>query len=255
MAAFSGDKARLAAEIAQSCRIMGKLGLTHAALGHVSYRPEGADTVLIKGKGVDEAGLRYTSVDDILEIDFDAEKVGGPDGLQPPSESFIHLWLYKLHPEVRSVAHIHPVPAVLLTIGVREIVPIVGAFDIGAAQMAIEGVPTYPRSVTVANDELGEGLATFMGDHKVTMMRGHGISATGSSVADVTVRCVTANRLVSMMYQACLIGDPQPILPEDQEIISAPLDPARPRGSAGGEVGMLAAYRYYRSLADEEALA
>lgn len=254
MAAFTGEKARLAAEIAQSCRILGKLGLTHAALGHVSYREEGADTILIKGKGVEEAGLRYTSVDDILEIDFNADMVAGPDGLQPPSESFIHLWLYRLHPEVRSVAHIHPVPAVLLTIGEREITPIVGAFDIPSAQLAIEGVPTYPRSVTVQNDELGEGLARFMADHKVSMMRGHGISAVGSSVADVTVRCVNANRLCSMFYQACLIGDPKPISDEDIALLSAPLDPSRRRGSAGGEAGMLASFRYYRSLADEDAL-
>ncbi len=255
MGVLTGEKARLAAQIAQSCRMLGKLGLTHAALGHVSYRAEGSDTILIKGKGVEEAGLRYTSVEDILEVDFDAEQVDGPDGLQPPSESFIHLWLYRAHPEIRSVAHVHPVPAVLLTIGEREILPIVGAFDIPSAQLAIEGVPTYPRSVTVSNDELGEGLASFMGEHQVTMMRGHGLSATGSSVADVTVRCITANRLVSMMYQACLIGEPKPIPAEDIALLSQPLDPARSRGSAGGEAGMLAAFRYYRSLSDEEALA
>jgi ribulose-5-phosphate 4-epimerase/fuculose-1-phosphate aldolase len=255
MSSFTGEKAVIAEKIAQSCRIMGKLELTHGALGHVSYRAEGADTILIKGKGVEEAGLRYTQASDVLEVDFDAEKVDGPDGLQPPSESFIHLWIYRQHPEVRSVAHVHPDHAVLLTIGQKEIRPILGAYDIPAAQMALDGVDTYHRSVTVSNDELGEEFATFMGDKKVALMRGHGISASGSSIEDVTVRCLTANRLVSMMYKAYLIGDPKPISDEDIAVLRAPLDPARTRGSAGGEVGMLASYRYYRSLAGEEPIA
>ena len=254
MGALQGEKAELAARIAQSCRMLGKLELTHGALGHVSYRLEGADTILIKGKGIEEAGLRYTAVEDVLEVDFDAEKVDGPDGLQPPSESFIHLWLYRTHPEVRSVIHVHPEHAVLLTIGEQEILPIVGAYDIPAAQLAIEGVPTYPRSVTVSNDELGEEFANFMGEHKVAMMRGHGISATGSSIEDATVRCLTLNRLVTMMYKSILLGSPKPISDEDIAAISRPLDPGRRRGSAGGEAGMLASFRYYRSLAGEEPL-
>jgi hypothetical protein len=118
--------------------------------------------MLIKGKGPAEAGLRYTTEDDILEVDFDAEKVSGPPGLQPPSESFLHIWLYKLNPEVRSVVHVHPETAVLLTVCEKPILPVYGAYGPGVTS-AVEGVPVYPRSIRISDHRLGEDFARFMG--------------------------------------------------------------------------------------------
>jgi ribulose-5-phosphate 4-epimerase/fuculose-1-phosphate aldolase len=237
--------------VARACRILGKLELTHGALGHVSYRLRDTPAMLIKGKGPGEVGLRYTRPDDILEVDFNAEKVSGPDDLQPPSESFLHIWLYKLNPAVRSVIHVHPEHAVLLTVCDKEILPIYGAYG-GGVRLAIDGVPTYPRSITIHDDHLGEEFATFMGPRKAALMRGHGVSVVGSSVEDATVRVMELNQLVTMLYKAYLLGTPRPIPDEDIEAYARPSDPNRRRGSAGGDAGMLAAWRYYRSLAGED---
>jgi ribulose-5-phosphate 4-epimerase/fuculose-1-phosphate aldolase len=235
--------------VAKACRVLGKLNLTHASLGHVSRRLDG-DSMLIKGKGPGEVGLRYTRPDDIIEVDFDAEKVSGPSGLRPPSESFLHIWLYKNNPLVQSVVHVHPEHAVLLTTCDKEIFPIYGAFGPGA-RMAIEGVATYPRSVRIRTHELGEEFAKFMGERQYVLMRGHGVSVVGSSVEDATVRAIVLNELVTMMYKAYLLGDPKPISDEDIADIST-MGGQQSRGSAGGEAGMLAAWRYYCSLAGQD---
>lgn len=236
--------------VARACRVLGKLELTHGALGHVSYRLTD-NSMLIKGKGPDEVGLRYTRVEDIIEVDFDAEKLSGPDGLQPPSESYLHLWLYKKNPSAQSVIHVHPEHAVLLTICGKEIMPIYGAYGSGA-RLALDGVPTYPRSITIHDDRLGEDFATFMGANQAALMRGHGVSVVGSSVEDATVRTLALNELVTMTYKAYLLGTPQPISDEDQAEMRKPLDPSRRRGTAGGSAGMLSQWRYYCSLAGED---
>lgn len=243
------DEQDAAALVAEGCRILGKLDLTHFAFGHVSYRLDDT-TMLIKGKGPGEAGLRYTGVEDIVKVDFDANLMSGPEGLRAPSESFIHIWLYKMNPDVRSVVHVHPESAVLLTICDKPIRPFYGSYGMGV-RMAIEGVPVYPRSVRIENDELGSEFARFMGEKKFALMRGHGVSVGGDSVEDAVVRTLTLNELTSMTYKAYLLGDPKPILPEDIEEYSKPLEETRPRGSAGGRPGMLATYRYYRRLAAE----
>jgi ribulose-5-phosphate 4-epimerase/fuculose-1-phosphate aldolase len=235
--------------VARACRVLGKLEVTHGALGHVSLRL-GESSMLIKGKGPNEVGLRYTRVEDIIEVTFDADKVSGPDGLQPPSESYLHIWLYKLRPEVQSVIHVHPEHAVLLTICDKPILPIYGAYGSGS-RLALEGVPTYPRSITIHDDRLGEEFASFMADQKAVLMRGHGVSVVGSSVEDASVRTLALNELVTMTYKAYLLGTPRPISDDDIQDLRRPLDPNRRRGTAGGQAGMLASWRYYCSLAEE----
>jgi ribulose-5-phosphate 4-epimerase/fuculose-1-phosphate aldolase len=246
------EKKELAELVARSCRVLGKLDLTHGALGHVSYRLDGSETMLIKGKGPEEVGLRYTAVEDVLEVDFDANKLSGPEGLQPPSESFIHIWLYRRNPELRSVIHIHPEHAVLLTICDKPILPIYGAYGSGA-RLAIDGVPTFPRSITISSHALGQQFADFTGEKRAVLMRGHGATVSGTSVEDATVRSLALNELVTMMYKAHLLGEPKPITDEDiEEMSRRRSDPGpRRRGSADGELGMLATWRYYCSLAGE----
>lgn len=249
--ADSTDRNGLVERIARSCRILGKLDLTHGAYGHVSCRLT-EDTLLIKGKGPDEVGMRYTASADVIEVDFNGEKVSGPDGLRPPSESFIHIWLMKNNPDVYSVIHVHPEHAVLLTICEKEIFPIYAAYGPGA-ELALDNVRTYPRSITISNDELGEDFANFMGISKVALMRGHGASIVGSSIEDATVRALALNELVTMMYRAYVLGDPKPIAAEDiEEMTRRRADSSlRRRGSASGEAGMRAAFRYYCSRAGE----
>jgi ribulose-5-phosphate 4-epimerase/fuculose-1-phosphate aldolase len=236
--------------IARACRVLGKLEVTHGALGHVSLRLGDSEAMLIKGKGPGEVGLRYTRPHDIITVDFAGNKLAGPDDLQPPSESYLHIWLYRKRPEVRSAIHVHPEHAVLLTICDKQILPIYGAFGPGA-RLALDEIPVYQRSITIHDDRLGEEFATCMGASNVALMRGHGVSVIGSGVEDATVRTLALNELVTMNYRAYLLGTPRPISDEDQAEMRRPLEVDRPRGSAGGEAGMRAAWRYFCSLAGE----
>lgn len=242
-------------QITQSCRMLGLLDITHAALGHVSHRIEGKDAMYIKGKGPGEVGLRYTSHEDVLMVDFNADKLEGPDFLQPPSESFLHIWMYKTRPEVQSVIHMHPKAAVLLTVCQKPVLPIYNAFGSGA-RLAIDGIPTYPRSCTIASNELGKEFAEAMGSKKVCLMKGHGITAVGDGVIESTLNTLALVELTEMNYQAYLLGDPTPIMDEEIEAIrknSANTAP-RTRGSSGGDTGRQAVWRYYQSLAEERAI-
>jgi ribulose-5-phosphate 4-epimerase/fuculose-1-phosphate aldolase len=250
----SAADAEALALVARACRILGKLDVTHGSLGHVSLRLGDTETMLIKGKGPGEVGLRYTQPRDILTVDFDANKVAGVDDLQPPSESYIHSWLYRLRPDVRSVVHVHPEHAVLLTICEKEVLPIYGAYGSGA-KLGVDGVRVYPRTLTVADDHWGEDFARFVGSSNVALMRAHGVTVVGTGVEDATVRTMALNELVTMNYKAYLLGTPRPIPVEEQQQIGRPLDPARKRGSSGGDIGMRAAWRYYAALAEEADLA
>ena len=81
----------------------------------------------------------------------------------PPREVFLHTWMYKTVSTVSSVVHVHPPTVVLFTICNKPLLPLFGAYDPSSLRLVLDGIATYPRSVTVSNDQLGEEFAAAMG--------------------------------------------------------------------------------------------
>ena len=229
--------------VAKSCRILGGLELTKAATGHVSQRV--GDRVFIRARGGDEVGVRYTSSNEVIAIDLDGKKLDGPDGLVPPQEVFIHTWLYKTRPEVKSVIHIHPPTVVLFTICDKPLIPIYGAYDPSSVSLLLKGIPTYGRSITIHTDELGRDFTEAMGDKNVCLMRGHGITSAGASVEEATINAIRLNEVAEMNYRAYLLGNPRPIPDEDIEVFRKMGQRAK---DAGPNVHMNSSWRYYADL-------
>jgi L-fuculose-phosphate aldolase len=254
MTATSVDRkaeADLAERVAEACRVLGALDATHGSFGHVSVRT-GPDSMLIKGKGKGEAALRDTSAKDILAVSFDMEKLSGPPDLRPPSESFLHTWIYKARPDVNSVIHMHPESAVLLTVCGISVQPIYGAYGRGG-RLAVEGVPTYDSSLTISSHERGEDFATFFGDRRACLMRGHGVATAGADLEEAAVTTMALKELVDITYRAHLLGVAPIVLPPgEQAEIGRPMAADRPFGSSGGRAGVLTTWNYYRRLAGEE---
>jgi ribulose-5-phosphate 4-epimerase/fuculose-1-phosphate aldolase len=241
------DLTKLRELVAQSCRVLGKLNLTKEPSGHVSARVPGEDKVLIKARGPEESGLRFVSARDIITVDFNGKKLAGDDGLDVPQEVFIHTWLYKTRPDVECVVHVHPLTVVLFTICGKPLQPLFGAYDPSGLRLLVEGLATYPRSITVSNEKLGEEFARAMGNKQACLMRGHGITSAGPNVEDATLTAIKLNDAAVINYQASLLGTPQPISQEDIEILVG-----KSRGGSKEGVHANSNWRYYSKLLDEE---
>jgi 3,4-dihydroxyphthalate decarboxylase len=240
------DLSKLRELVAQSCRVLGKLNLTKEPSGHVSARVPGADQVLIKARGPEESGLRFVGARDIITVDFNGKKLAGEDGLDVPQEVFIHTWLYKTRPDVQCVVHVHPLTVVLFTICNKPLQPLYGAYDPSGLRLLVEGLATYPRSITVSNEKLGEEFARAMGDKQACLMRGHGITSASASVEEATLTAIKLNDAAVINYQASLLGTPEPIPQEDIDILVG-----KSRGP-GKSVHANSNWRYYCKLLDEE---
>ena len=245
------DLADLASRVAQACRVLGRLELTHAALGHVSARIPGQNKLLIRARGDAEAGVRYSSDDQVIETDFDGKltKPAAP-GLSVPQEIFIHTEIYKARPDVYSVIHIHPPTPMMFTICHKPILPLYGAFDPSSVRFCFEGIPTYERSILINTPARGAELVKVMDNKKVCLMRGHGITTAAASVEQAALYAIHLNHLAEINYKARLIGEPQPISQEDQDEVrgygarldSTPKNGERPTG------GDATNWRYYCAL-------
>jgi ribulose-5-phosphate 4-epimerase/fuculose-1-phosphate aldolase len=240
--------------VAEACRVLARLDLTKAATGHVSARVPGQDRVLIRARGPSELGVRYTTAREVITVDFDGKLIdSAEEGLASPSEVFIHTAIYKARPEVASVIHVHPAMVVLFTICGKPLLPLYGAYDPGSLQLALEGIPTFDRSILVSTPELGADLVRAMGNAKTCMMRGHGITTAAASVEEAALYAIHLNDLATINYQANLLGNPRPISEEDQAVFRrAPL--MAPAGASPGGAGfrpsarVAALWRYYVTL-------
>jgi ribulose-5-phosphate 4-epimerase/fuculose-1-phosphate aldolase len=105
---------------------------------------------------------------------------------------------------------------VLFTVCNKPLLPIYGGYDPSSLRLLMEGIPTYPRSETVTNDEMGKAFAEVM-KGRAALMRGHGITTIGDSIEEATLTAIGLNMLAEMNFRAYQLGDPQPIAQEDMD--------------------------------------
>jgi L-fuculose-phosphate aldolase len=244
----------LRVRIARACRVLGKMELTRALRGHISARIPGSNRIFVRARGPAENGVRYTTEDEIVEIDFAGKPVAGmPKGLRTPSEVYIHTEILRARPDVNAVLHLHPPTVVLFTVTGTPLLPIYGAYDPQGLGIALEEPPLFDSAVLINTPELGRQLTATIGDKRACLMRGHGITTAADSVEEASVIALGLNELATMNYQARLLGEPRPISNADREALLPAIERLAVKGAAPGEPGesVLAEWRYYCRLTGE----
>src|SRR5262245_63778314 len=121
----------------------------------------------------------------------------------------------KKRPDVGCVIHAHPKEALICGITELEFRPIFGAFNITAMRMALEGIPIFPRSYLVNRPELAAPMIEIMGEKPICLMKGHGITVTGKTVEETTVRALNFNTLARVTLQVTQTGRSAPDISSD----------------------------------------
>ena len=195
--------------VANACRVLAARGLAEDVLGHVSVRT-GPETLLVRCRGPREEGLLFTVPDDVREVDLDtAPGTADADGWAAPNELPIHTEVMRARPDVDAVLHCHP-PTVLL-VGIEDVPlrALVGAYNIPATRLALDGVPVYPRSVLVRRPDLGREVAAALGTAPVLVLRGHGNVTVGSgphAVEQAVARALALDVLARVSLESHRLG-------------------------------------------------
>lgn len=200
--------------IAQACRVLASRGLVDDILGHVSLRVDD-DTVLVRCRGPQERGLRFTTTDDIRAVPLNGS-FELAEGYKAPNELPLHLEVLRRRSDVRAVVHAHPPGVVAFSLTDRKLLPIIGAFNIPAMRMALEGIPVHPSSALIRTDDRATAMTATLGDRPVCVLRGHGLTATGDSVEQAVIRALNVDTLARMHLAVLQAGgEPEPIDEDD----------------------------------------
>ena len=161
----------LKAKVAQATRMLVREGLL-ASSGHVSARIPGTNKVLVGPRDVSRAILQ---AEHIVTVDLDSNKVDGDRN--PPRETEIHTGIYRARPDVMAVIHTHPIHSVIFSITGKPIVPVVVHGAIFG-----KGVPVHNHVGHINSRELGNELASVLGNKQAVLMKMHGAVIVGPSI-------------------------------------------------------------------------
>ena len=150
-----------------------------ASLGHASMRvPSESDTFVVKGRGYSVDALAAMRPEDMVVFDIEGNYVSGPPGTSQCYEVKMHSCIYKTHPQVRSVVHVHPRYVVVMSVLGVTLVPMC----IEGIQLVRHPLPVYPHVKTIQSDAEGMEVARLLGDSKAIILQGHGAATTGATL-------------------------------------------------------------------------
>ena len=205
---------RLLAErekVATACRILGRRGLVDGILGHVSARVDDG-SILIRCRDPHERGVARTTAADIRLVDLAGNPLEAMDGWQVPKELPIHTRLLTQRPAMGAVVHAHPPNVLIAGLAGLELRAVFGAYNIPAMHLALAGVPVYDRPILITRHELADEMLAAMGDRRVCILRGHGITVAGESVEQATVTAVDLDEMCAVTVRLAELGAQPPVI-------------------------------------------
>jgi ribulose-5-phosphate 4-epimerase/fuculose-1-phosphate aldolase len=203
-------------EVATANRVLANLGLAvgiTAALGHASMRvPSEPNHFFVKGREYEFDALAIMEPDDMVMCDTEGFLVAGRAGLTQCSEVKIHACIYKTHPQVQAIVHVHPRYTILMSILTGSLKPMCQE----GAQLVRLPLPMYRHMKTIQSDAEGMEVAQLLGDSRAMLLLGHGAVTTGKSLSEAVMGMAQLEEQARMNYLAyCAQGKDYTYLPND----------------------------------------
>jgi len=191
------DLDQIKQDIVTASHILHQQGIA-AAFGHISARIPGTGTYIFPPR-MSPALVRR---DNLLVLDVEGNQLSG-DG-RPNTEFWIHARIYKARPDVQAVCHVHPPSCVVLGSLGETIRPLHAS---GAVFK--NNVQIFDRVTLIRTRELGDAVASTLGQHGAMLLRGHG----------VCVMTLWMEEAANYQLRAMSAGKPRYFTPEELETI------------------------------------
>jgi ribulose-5-phosphate 4-epimerase/fuculose-1-phosphate aldolase len=211
MLIFSEESLKLRRELAYACRILAANGQNDTVYGHVTYREAGAQTFWMKPAAM---GLDEITPETLIRLDLEGIVVEGqlPRHLEFP----IHAEIFRARPDITCVVHTHPIYSIAFAATGQPL----RAVSHEGAQFTPPDVPRFARtSDLIVTRELGEEVASTMGENLACYLVNHGIVVAADTIERAIVSAINLERASQIQLLAAASGQPFYWTP-DEEIAS-----------------------------------
>jgi L-fuculose-phosphate aldolase len=198
---MQSSESQLRDDIVKVGRLMFDKGWIAANDGNITIRLDD-DRILATPTGVCKGMMRP---DDIIICNLDGDKICGER--ERTTEMGMHVTIYRMRPDIRSVVHAHPPVATGFAVAGRALnlalLPEV-VICLGSVPVADYGLPGTPA--------LTEGMRPYIPKYDAMLMANHGAVAYGEDVFQAFFRLETVEHFARITLVAELLGGPK-VLP------------------------------------------
>ena len=193
------DLQQLKNEVVSACRILSREKLVQG-FGHVSARIIDSDLFIITPR----ISLALVTETELLTMNLDGDLVAGDH--PAPFEAALHAAIMRMKPQVNAITRIHARVANIFSVTDRKLEPVHnhGSFFTG-------GVPVFYRPDLISTAQLGEEVASTIGDHPAVLLRGNGQITVGRTVPEAVMMAIYLEEAAEILYGALQIGTPIPL--------------------------------------------
>jgi L-ribulose-5-phosphate 4-epimerase len=176
--------------------------------GHVSARVPGSSRVLILPRDASRAAV---TPEEMVVVNLDGKLLEGKG--PAPTETAIHLGVYRARDDVSAVGHGHPPNSTLFTM-VEQ--PMFAMRNFG---FRFIGTPVHPDPTHIKTVQQGDAVAKSLGNGKYLLLRGHGSVIAVNSVPEVFLDSLEMEENAKSAIQSAPLGNLKPITPEEVELL------------------------------------
>ncbi|MBI5804649.1 class II aldolase/adducin family protein [candidate division TA06 bacterium] len=185
-------------EIIRVCRKLDALGFVPATDGNVSARLDGR-RILITPSMLRKGDINESQ---LLVTDLEGKVLEGK-GL-PSSEIKMHLYAYKMRPDVKAMVHAHPPFATAFAAAGLDL----RAPLLPEVVLTIGPVP-LARYATPSTDEVPRSMAPLIKQHQALLLANHGVLALGRSLEEALQRMERVEHLAKISFLAQTLARPK----------------------------------------------
>lgn len=178
-------------------RILDEAELT-VPFGHASVRLPGQDLFLIS-RAIPPA---LVTDKDILVVDLKGNILEGEGRWH--GESWIHICIYRMRPEIEGAVHTHSLHVTALATAEVSFVP---ATIFG---MTFAGAKIYKKAGLINSEQRGMSMARLMGKDAAVLLKGHGASAAGRNLEEATARAIMMEEAARIQLLASSVAKVKP---------------------------------------------
>jgi ribulose-5-phosphate 4-epimerase/fuculose-1-phosphate aldolase len=194
---------QLKKDVVNACRILSRQNLVQG-FGHVSARIIDSDQFIMTPR----ISLALVTEAELLTMNFNGEVVAGDH--PAPFEAALHASIMKIKPRVNAITRIHARVANIFSVTDRKLEPVHnhGSFFAG-------GVPVFYLPDLISTAQLGEQVASTLGDQPAVLLRGNGQVTVGRTIPEAVMMAIDLEEAAEILHGALQIGTPIPLTTEE----------------------------------------